>query len=265
MERGFENITVSDDGGVRLIELNRPDALNAWTPDLGLELLSAIRVASGDPEVRALMITGAGRAFSSGADLRVARETTLEGTPDLSTRLRSIYNPIMLAIRDAPKPVIAAVNGPAAGIGAALALACDLIVAAESSYLLLAFVNIGLVPDGGASYLLASRVGYSRAAQLAMLGERLSAPKALEWGIVNEVYPDDEFRACAAAFAARLGTGPTVAYANMKRALRAGSHDKLAEQLELDASLQQLQGATADHVEGVTAFREKRRPNFTGR
>jgi 2-(1,2-epoxy-1,2-dihydrophenyl)acetyl-CoA isomerase len=265
MAPDFENLNLSDNAGVRLIELNRPDALNAWTPDLGRELLSAIRVASAAADVRAVMITGAGRAFSSGADLRVPRETTLEGVPDLSTRLRSIYNPIMLAIRDAPKPVVAAINGPAAGIGAALALACDLIVAAESSYLLLAFVNIGLVPDGGASYLLASRVGYSRAAQLAMLGERLPAAKALEWGIVNAVYPDDEFRARAVEFTARLGAGPTVAYANMKRALRSGCHDKLAEQLELDASLQQAQGVTTDHVEGVAAFREKRRPNFTGR
>jgi 2-(1,2-epoxy-1,2-dihydrophenyl)acetyl-CoA isomerase len=265
MEPSFENITVADDGGVRRIELNRPDALNAWIPELGRELYQALAQASADTAVRAILITGAGRAFSSGADLRYPRAMVLEDVPDLSSWLRTIYNPVMLMIRDAPKPVVAAVNGPAVGVGAALALACDLIVASESSYLLLAFVNIGLVPDGAASYLLASRCGYARAAQLAMLGERLPAARALEWGVFTEVYPDDQFASSAAAFAARLGGGPTVAYANMKRALRAGSHDRLAEQLELDASLQQRQALTSDRVEGVEAFKEKRPPVFLGR
>jgi 2-(1,2-epoxy-1,2-dihydrophenyl)acetyl-CoA isomerase len=251
------------DGAVR-IELSRPDALNAWTPDLGRELLSAIREASSDPRARALMITGSGRAFSSGADLKVPRELTADGMPDLSTRLREIYNPIVLAIRDAPKPVIAAVNGPAAGLGAALALACDLIVAAESAYFLLPFVNLGLIPDAGAAYLLAARVGYSRAAQLAMLGERLPARRALEWGVVNEVYSDEEFRSSSDAFGARLAAGPTVAYKNMKRVLRAGTQAALAEQLELEATLQQEHASTDDYAEGVLAFKEKRRPGFTG-
>jgi 2-(1,2-epoxy-1,2-dihydrophenyl)acetyl-CoA isomerase len=265
MESGFENIIVADEAGLRRIELNRPDALNAWTPELGRELYRALATGAGDASVRAIMITGAGRAFSSGADLRYPRAMLLEEVPDLSSWLRTIYNPVMLTIRDAPKPVIAAVNGVAAGIGAALALACDLIVAAESSYLLLAFVNIGLIPDGGASYLLASRCGYTRAAQLAMLGERLYAPQALEWGVFNEVFPDESFAASASEFAARVASGPTVAYANMKRALRAGAHDRLAEQLELDATLQQRQATTFDRSEGVNAFREKRRPEFQGR
>jgi 2-(1,2-epoxy-1,2-dihydrophenyl)acetyl-CoA isomerase len=256
------NWTLAD--GVGTVELNRPDALNAWTPELGRELLAVVRAASDDPAVRVIVITGAGRAFCSGADLRAPRDELRPGVTDFGIRLRTIYNPIMLAIRDAPKPVVAAVNGASAGIGAALTLACDLIVGAESSYLLLAFVNIGLVPDGGASYLLASRAGYSRAAQLAMLGERLPAARALEWGIFNAVFPDDTFRADVDTYAARLAAGPTVAYANMKRGLRAGSHDRLAEALELDAALQQEAGTTADHAEGVAAFKEKRKPKFTG-
>jgi 2-(1,2-epoxy-1,2-dihydrophenyl)acetyl-CoA isomerase len=170
----------------------------------------------------------------------------------------------MLAVRDAPKPVVAAVNGPAAGIGAALALSCDLIVAAESAYLLLAFVNVGLIPDGGAAYMLASRVGYGRAAQLAMLGERLPARRAMEWGIVNEVFADESFRDDATAYAARLAAGPTLALGNMKRVLRRGAHAALEQQLALEAALQQRNATTHDYSEGVQAFKEKRRPEFRG-
>lgn len=251
--------------GVSRIELNRPEALNAWTPELGERLRDAIAQAAADPAARALLITGAGRAFSSGADLKAGRKLTADGLPDLSSRLREIYNPIMLAISDAPKPVVAAVNGPAAGIGASLALACDLIVAAESAYLLLAFVRVGLIPDGGAAYQLAIRVGYGRAAQLAMLGERLPASQALDWGIFNQVYPDDEFSERSHAYAARLAAGPTVAYGNLKRALRQGAKAALETQLELEATLQQAQASTHDYAEGVAAFREKRPARFEGR
>jgi 2-(1,2-epoxy-1,2-dihydrophenyl)acetyl-CoA isomerase len=261
----FETINWSVTDGLAVIELNRPDALNAFNPQLATELLRAVRVASDDPDIRAVLITGAGRAFSSGADLRAGREELRPGVTDFGIRLKTLYNPVILAISEAPKPVIAAVNGPCAGVGAAIALSCDLIVAAESSYLLMAFVNIGLIPDGAAAYLLATRVGFGRAAQMAMLGERLPAPTALEWGAINAVYPDSEFRAKALEFAARLAAGPTIAYANMKIALRAGAHDRLAQQLQLDATLQQRAGMSADHTEGVTAFREKRSASFTGR
>ncbi|HEV7790855.1 MAG TPA: enoyl-CoA hydratase/isomerase family protein, partial [Pseudonocardia sp.] len=204
-----ETIRYRQDDGVAHLELNRPEALNAWTPGMGLTLLAALRRASADPSVRAVLITGAGRAFCAGADVKNARELMPNGDPDVSGRLREIYNPIVLAIRSAPKPVVAAVHGACAGIGASLALACDLILAAEDAYLMMAFVRIGVMPDGGISYFLAERVGLARAAQLTMLGERLPAATALSWGLVNELHPAAELLPAARALAARLAAGPT--------------------------------------------------------
>jgi 2-(1,2-epoxy-1,2-dihydrophenyl)acetyl-CoA isomerase len=258
-------ITSESRDGVARIVLNRPQALNAWTPDFGRELLAAVERAAAAPEVRAILITGAGRAFSAGADVKNPRELTAGGEPDLTRRLREIYNPVVLAVRAAPKPVVAAVNGPAAGLGCSLALACDLVVAAESAYFLLAFVHLGVMPDAGASLFLAERVGLVRAAELVMLGERLSAERAREWGLVNAVHPDEELLEHAYELALRLAAGPTVALANMKRTLAAAAQATLAQHLELEARLQQSHAATSDYAEGVLAFKEKRPPHFTGR
>jgi 2-(1,2-epoxy-1,2-dihydrophenyl)acetyl-CoA isomerase len=251
--------------GVATITLNRPEALNAWTPELGRRLLAAVREAGADPAVRAVLITGAGRAFSAGADVKNPRELLADGTPDLSTRLREIYNPIVLELRRMPKPVVAAVNGVSAGLGCSLAFACDLIVAAESASFLLAFVRLGVAPDAGSAYHLAARVGPARAAQLAMLGDRLPAPRALEWGLVNEVVPDGEALARGLELATRLAEGPTVALASIKRVLDGPDPDALERQLELEATLQQVHAGTADYAEGVAAFKEKRPARFTGR
>ena len=251
--------------GVATITLNRPDALNAWTPELARELLTHARAAGADPAVRAVLIRGNGRAFSAGADVKNPREHTPEGDIDLSTRLREIYNPIILTISELPKPVVAAVQGATAGIGLSLALACDQIVAADDAYVLLAFVRVGVVPDGGAAWHLARRIGTGRAARLMLLAERLPAAEALDWGLVDEVCPAADLDATAGALAQRLAAGPTVAYANVKRVLRAAAGLPLADQLEFEATVQQEHATTADYAEAIAAFKEKRPARFQGR
>jgi 2-(1,2-epoxy-1,2-dihydrophenyl)acetyl-CoA isomerase len=260
----YENIKLERSGGVATITLDRPDSLNAWTPDLGTELLDAVRALAEDDEVRAVAITGAGRAFSSGADLKASRRQTDDGNPDMSSGLKEIYNPIIEAVTATPKPYVASVNGAAAGIGCSLALACDLIVAAESSFFLLAFVRVGLVPDGGSLFHVAARVGLTRAIEMAMRGQRVPAPTALEWGLINELVPDDQLKSRTDELLAELAAGPTVSYGNIKRLARSGALAGLVEQMDLEAELQQVQGETSDYQEGVTAFKEKRDPKFTG-
>ena len=261
----MDTVTLERRDGELRITLNRPDALNAWDKQLGEDLLAAVREAGADDGVRAVVITGAGRAFSSGADLRAGFDPTPEGHPDVQTALHERYHPIIAGLREMPKPVVARVNGPAVGIGCSLALVCDLIVACESAYFLLAFVNIGLVPDGGSSLLLPERVGLARATEMAMLGQRIPARQALEWGLINRVTADDELDGVVDELAARLAAGPTRAYAGIKRQLNARLFARMAEQLELEASIQQQSAASGDFVEGVQAFLEKRPAAFTGR
>jgi 2-(1,2-epoxy-1,2-dihydrophenyl)acetyl-CoA isomerase len=264
-----ETVTVRRDGAAATIVLDRPEALNAWNRRLGADLLAALRDAADDPAVRAVRLTGAGRAFSSGADLRdiqaMEDERRDDGTPDIERLLHERYHPIITLVREMPKPVLAAVNGPAAGIGASLALASDLIIAAESAYFLLAFVNIGLVPDGGSSLLVPARAGFARAAEMAMLGERVPAPQALQWGLVNRVARDDEFQPESDALLARLAAGPTRAYAGAKRQLNAWVYGRMQEQLALEAAVQQEMAGSGDFDEGVAAFLERRKPVFEGR
>jgi 2-(1,2-epoxy-1,2-dihydrophenyl)acetyl-CoA isomerase len=259
-----ETVDVTKDGSAARILLNRPDALNAWNEQFGRDLLDAVSTVSADDSVRAVLITGAGRGFSSGADLKEQRGSDDDGLPDLSARLKEIYHPIITELREMPKPVVAAVNGPAVGIGCSLALAADLIVAADSAYFLLAFVNIGLVPDGGSTAFLPARVGYARAAEMAMLGERVAAQQALDWGLVNQVVPDGELESVSTALLERLANGPTTSYAGAKRLLNRRMYADLAGQLDAEAEAQRDQGRSKDFVEGVIAFVEKRPPNFTG-
>jgi 2-(1,2-epoxy-1,2-dihydrophenyl)acetyl-CoA isomerase len=253
--------------GVATIELNRPEALNAWNKQLGLDLLAALEQVAEDDAARAVVLTGAGRAFSSGADLKDAGggDFTPEGRPDVYKVLTERYHPIMHAIRELGKPVIASVNGPAVGIGCSLALCCDLIVAAQSSYFLLAFVNIGLVPDGGSSLFVPTRVGFARASELSLLGERLPAEQALQWGLINRVVADERLHDEVAALAARLAGGPTRSYAGTKRQLNNWLYPRMAEQLELEAQIQQEMAGSDDFIEGAMAFAEKRSPRFQGK
>ncbi|MEA2155958.1 MAG: hypothetical protein QOE11_2098 [Solirubrobacteraceae bacterium] len=262
----YETLELERRGAAAIIRLNRPEALNAWNATLGTELLDAVQGAAGDDDVRAVCIAGKGRAFSSGADLRdlSARETTPDGHPDVYTALTTIYHPILTQLREMPKPVVAAVNGAAAGIGCSLALSCDLVVAAESAYLLLAFVNIGLVPDGGAMALVSARAGTARAAEMAMLGRRISASDARRWGLVNHVLPDHELEDYVLELVDSLAAGPTRSYAGAKRQLNAWAYSRLGEQLELEARLQQQMVESADFREGVAAFLEKRVAKFAG-
>jgi 2-(1,2-epoxy-1,2-dihydrophenyl)acetyl-CoA isomerase len=261
----LQTVNLRRRGGELRIELNRPDAMNAWNLQLGADLAAAVELAETDDEVRAVTLTGAGRAFSSGADLKAGFGTTPEGHPDVETPLRELYHPTIARLRRLPKPVLAAVNGPAVGIGCSLALAADLVVARESAYFLLAFVNIGLVPDGGSSLLVPERVGMARAAEMAMLGERVDARKALDWGLINRVVADDDFDAEIDALADRLATGPTRAYAGAKAQMNAWLFSRLDAQLELEARLQQQAAASEDFREGVSAFLEKRPPAYQGR
>jgi 2-(1,2-epoxy-1,2-dihydrophenyl)acetyl-CoA isomerase len=263
----LETINVRVTDGAATVELNRPEVLNAWNGALGADLLGALRTVADDDSIRAVVITGAGRAFSSGADLKDVSggESTPDGEPDVYRMLTERYHPIMEVIREMPKPVLAAVNGPAVGIGCSLALCCDLILAAESAYFLLAFVNIGLVPDGGSSLFVPTRVGFTRAIELAMLGERLAAPQALDWGLINRVVPDAELDEQAAALAARLASGPTASYAGTKRQLNNWMYSRMAEQLDLEARIQQEMAGSPDFVEGVTAFVQKRPARFSGK
>jgi 2-(1,2-epoxy-1,2-dihydrophenyl)acetyl-CoA isomerase len=247
--------------GVATITLDRPDALNALTIPLKHELLAALDRSASEPAVRAIVLTGAGRAFCAGQDLRERLEP---GAPPLEVELRERYNPIILAMRALEKPIVGAINGVAAGAGASLAFACDLRLAAEGATFLLAFGRIGLIPDSGATWFLPRLIGAARAAELALLGDALTAAEAERFGLVSRVVPTDALLAEARTLAARLAEMAPRALALTKRALEQTWSASLEEQLETEAELQGIAGATADHAEGIAAFVEKRPPRFTG-
>jgi 2-(1,2-epoxy-1,2-dihydrophenyl)acetyl-CoA isomerase len=261
----YETIELSIDDSVAEITLNRPERLNAWNAQLGNELRESILGDAADPSVRAVLITGAGRGFSSGADVKQMLEEGSAGErPDVGQLLRERYHPIIKGIRELPKPVVAAVNGPAVGIGCSLALACDLIWAAESAIFGLAFVNIGLAPDGGSTFLVPVAAGKARALEMALLGDPLPASQAYEWGLINRVVPDADLLSDARELARRLASGPTRSYANSKRMLNNSMMRIMDEQLDLEAQVQGEMAASTDFIEGISAFVEKREPRFTG-
>jgi 2-(1,2-epoxy-1,2-dihydrophenyl)acetyl-CoA isomerase len=261
----YETVIWDVEGGVGRITLNRPETLNAWNKQFASDLLQVIKEAQSDA-VRALLITGAGRAFSSGADLKEggAGDIAEDGLPDVRQRLIGLYHPILLGLRELPKPVVAAVNGPAVGIGASLAFACDLLVAASSAYFNLAFVNIGLMPDGGSTAFVPAAVGKARAFEMAYLGERVPAQQALEWGLINRVVEPESLPKESLELARRLARGPTKSYAGSKHALNRMLYGDLTAQLEVEAQIQHELFRTNDVREGVAAFVEKRQASFTG-
>ncbi len=260
----YDTVNLYRRGAAAWLELNRPERMNAWDAQLALDLRAALTDVGAEAGVRAVLVTGAGRAFSSGADLKGGPVAGRNDPRDVYRVLTERYHPIIRAIREMPKPVVAAVNGAAAGIGLSLALACDLVVAAESAYFLLAFVNIGLVPDGGSSLLVPARVGFARAAEMAMLGERVGARQALDWGLINQVWPDGELAERAGDLLVRLADGPTRSYAGTKRQLNSWLYQRMEEQLELEAQIQQEMAASGDFEEGLKAFADKRQPRFSG-
>ena len=260
----YETVIWEQDGAVGRLTLNRPDTLNAWTAQFGAEMKQVIEGEASDESVRAVLVTGAGRGFSSGADLKAGFEPADDGFPDIKKELHDLYHPVIAGVRRLPKPVVAAVNGPSVGIGCSLALSCDLIMAGESAYFGLAFVNIGLMPDGGSTAFVPPAVGRARAFQMALLGERVSSAQALDWGLVNWVHPDAKLMDEANALVGKLAAGPTRSYAASKRALNQFIYGDLDGQLDLEAELQHALGRSKDFLEGAAAFVEKREPAFSG-
>jgi 2-(1,2-epoxy-1,2-dihydrophenyl)acetyl-CoA isomerase len=252
------------DNGVLTLTLNRPQRLNAFNGELNEALAAGIARAGANEACRVVLLTGAGRGFSAGADL-AQRMTPKDGTrPDLGASLDKAYNPLIRAMRKLPKPIVAAVNGPAAGVGANIAFACDIVLAAKSASFLQAFARIGLVPDGGGTWILPRLIGDARARALMMLAEPIDAERAAAWGMIYACVDDDKLMGEAHTLAERLAAGPTRAYALMKRAFAASAGNSLDAQLDLERDLQREAGLGDEFVEGVRAFLEKRPANFRG-
>lgn len=261
-----KTVLVAREGGVTRLTLNRPDKLNAFTLEMHAELRAALEAAGADPDCRVVVLTGAGRAFCAGQDLAETLAASSDAAvSDPGSRLEQAYNPLIRLIASLEKPIIAAVNGVAAGAGANVALACDLVLAARSAAFLQAFARLGLIPDAGGTFILPRLVGLARAKGLAMLAEPLSAADAEAWGLIWKAVDDDRLEAEVAALAGRLAAAPTYGLGLAKRAFAASSTNTLAQQLDLERDLQRLAGASPDAREGIAAFLAKRPARFTGR
>lgn len=258
----FQTIATARSGDVVEITLNRPDRLNACSLEMADELLAALDDLG---DARAVLITGAGRAFCSGADLQGGSGEHASMGEASHAALTGHYNPLIVKLAELPLPIVCAVNGPAAGIGSSIALACDFVIAATSAYFLQAFVNIGLIPDGGASWLLPRLIGKARATELMMLGEKLPAAKAAEWGLIHRCVADDALMAEAHALAARLAAMPTLALGVMRANLRRAMGGELTATLADEADGQRRAANSADAMIGASAFLTKQTPEFTGR
>ncbi len=260
----YETLTLSLNDGLAVLTLNRPDKLNALNGQLRKELVHAIRhVGAKDTSARGLLIMGKGKAFCSGADLYESMEQGSDW--DAGANLMETYHPILLELAALNIPVIAAVNGVAAGAGMSIAIAADIVIAAESAYFLQAFINIGLVPDAGSTYILPRLIGEARAKSMMMLGEKISATKAQNWGMIHSVVPDEELSESALSIAKKFATGPTVALSGIRKLLAVSSTNSFSAQIQAEALAQRTASQSFDCVEGVTAFIQKRTSNFSGR
>lgn len=261
----YESLLFEVRDGIARITLNRPDRLNSFNDAMHAQLREALDHVKADASVRVLLLTGAGRGFCAGQDLS-DRAVAPGGTAvDLGASIDRNYKPLILTLRSLPMPVVCAVNGVAAGAGANIALACDLVIAAKSASFIQAFCKIGLIPDSGGTYWLPRLVGPARAMGLAMLGDKLPAEQAEAWGLIWKCVDDAELAATVDALVARLAQAPTIGLAAIKRALYAADHNTLEQQLELERDLQRSLGYGDDYREGVAAFIAKRSPQFTGR
>ena len=259
------SVLVSVEAGVETITLNRPEKLNALNPEMHKLLRDALERAQDEPEIRAVLLTGAGRGFCTGQDLS-ERDTSPGAAPiDLSVSLGSNYNPLVRRMRALPKPIVCAVNGVAAGAGANVALACDIVIAARSASFIEAFARLGLVPDAGGTYFLPRLIGTARAMGVALLAEKVGAEQAEQWGLIWKAVDDDKLADEARSLARRLATGPTKGYGLVKKAMYASPGNSLDAQLDLERDLQREAGFSEDYREGVTAFKEKREPRFKGK
>lgn len=261
----FANIRFEIDAGIARLTLNRPDKLNSFTEDMHAELRAALDSIQDDPAIRVLVLTGAGRGFSAGQDLADRAMQMVDGKmPDIGNVVEKNYKQLVLRLQNLRVPTIAAVNGIAAGAGASVALACDLVIATKSASFLQAFSKIGLIPDTGGTWLLPQRVGMARAMGLALLAEKLPAEKAAEWGLIWECVADDAFPARIDALAKQLAAAPTKALVRTRQAMHAAPGHTLEQQLSFEGGMMRELGWSPDYAEGVKAFMEKRPPNFTG-
>jgi len=259
------SILISLEAGVLGVTLNRPDKLNALNPEMHKLLRGALERARDDAGVRAVLLTGAGRGFCAGQDLGERNVAADDSPIDLSVSLGSLYNPLVRRIRELPKPIVCAVNGVAAGSGANIALACDIVLAARSASFIQSFAKLGLVPDSGGTWILPRLVGRARAMGLALLGEKLSAEDAERWGLIWKALDDDRLADEAGALAKALASGPTKGYGLVKKALNASPGNSLDAQLDLERDLQREAGFSEDYREAVSAFIQKRKPAYKGK
>lgn len=258
----YQYLLFRTEQGIATISLNRPEVYNALNDPITFELQDAFKVIAKDESIRVVVLTGEGKAFCAGQDLK---ESAISGKKSFMDSLHKRYNPIIRAMRSLPKPVICRLNGVAAGAGCSLALACDMIIASEDAMLTEVFVNIGLVPDSGSSFFLPRLVGMAKAFELCSMGTRVNARAAVDLGLVNRAVPHDQLDAALAEYTSYFSNAPTKSIGLIKKMLQKSAHATLDEMLDYEAWSQEIAGSSADYREGVAAFLEKRKPRFTGR